>query len=94
MNYNNLNNMLEVRNIFPSCEFTNQNVFDFAEEGTVGRALFEDNIELLQQLLAVHPDEGKNIEFNTTGFIPSYDGLYEISTFNYNNTLRSFLFME
>ena len=31
-----------------------------SEEGTVGRAIFDDNIELFQQLLTVHPDEEKD----------------------------------
>ena len=43
----------------------NKNIFDFAEEGTVKKALFDDNIESLQQLLALCPDEEKdrNIKF-------------------------------
>ena len=59
-----LRNMLQVKNIIPSDVFTKKHIFDFSEEGTVGRAIFEDNIELLQQLLAVHPDEGKEQIFN------------------------------
>ena len=52
---------------------TNKYVFDFAEEGTVGRAIFEDNIELLQQLLAVHPDEGKGQMFDINYVFPVND---------------------
>ena len=38
-------------------EYIDNHVFDFAEEGTIESAIFEDNIELLQQLLAVLPSE-------------------------------------
>ena len=48
--------MLEVKNIIPCNDSTDKHIFDFTEDGTTGRALFEDNIELLQQLLAIHPD--------------------------------------
>ena len=35
-----LRNILEVRNILPSNDSTNKHIFDFAEEETVGRAIF------------------------------------------------------
>ena len=56
--------MLEVKNIIPSDYETKKHIFDFAEEGTVGRSLFEDNVELLQQILADHPNEGKEQTIN------------------------------
>ena len=62
--------MLQVKNIIPCVDDTKKHIFDFAEEGTVGRAIFEDNIELLQQLLAVHPDEGKENIFFIDLFFP------------------------
>ena len=54
-----LRHTLLVKNILPS------------DEDTVGRAIFEDNIELLQQLLAVHPDEGKEQILDVRYFLPS-----------------------
>ena len=48
-----LTNMLQVKNITPS-----------DEEGTIERAIFDDNIELLQQLPADHPDEGRENEID------------------------------
>ena len=66
-----LRNMLQVKNIIPSDRYISKHIFDFAEEGTVGRAIFEDNIELLQQLLAVHPDEGKEQILDVRYFLPS-----------------------
>ena len=48
--------------MFQSDKDINKHVFDFAEEGTVGRAIFEDDVDLLQQLLAINPDEGKKQE--------------------------------
>ena len=65
-----LMNMLQVKNILPSGKYTYKHIFDFSEEGTIGRAIFEDNIELLQQLLADHPDEGKEEIFYIRNFFP------------------------
>ena len=62
--------MLQVKKIIPSNDDNYSHIFDFAEEGTVGRAIFEDNVELLQQLLAIHPDEGKDQIFNIVWFSP------------------------
>ena len=47
-------------------------LFDFGEEGTVGRALFEDDVDSLQQLLATQPEEGKS-DFNVTNFFKDID---------------------
>ena len=66
--YYNLRNMLEVKNIIPSNKYTGKHIFDFSEEGTVGRAIFEDNFELLQQLLTIHPEEGKEVIFDINDF--------------------------
>ena len=54
---------------FPNV-FINQHIFDFEEERTVERAIFDDNIELLQQILVVHHDEGKYQIFNIESFFP------------------------
>ena len=62
-NYYIIKDMLQVKNILPSDKYTDKHIFDFAEEGTVGRAIFEDNIELLQQLIATKTDEGKGQMF-------------------------------
>ena len=66
-----LRNMLEVKSILPPNKCTDKHIFDFAEEGTIGRAIFEDNIELLQHLLAAHPDEGKEQMFDIGHFFQS-----------------------
>ena len=60
--------MLEVKNILPSDKDTEKHIFDFAEEGTVGRAIFEDDNDLLQKLLATQSDEGRNECFNIEYF--------------------------
>ena len=70
--------MLEVKNIFPSSGETIEHIFDFAEEGTVGRAIFEDNIELLQQLLAIQHDEGKEQIFEKVRQNITAEGIYLI----------------
>ena len=49
--------MLEVKKILPSHGLTDKHIFDLAEEGKVERAIIDDNIELLQQLLTARPDE-------------------------------------
>ena len=65
-----LRNMLQVKNIIPYDRFTEEHIFDFEKEGTVERAIFEDNIVLLQQLLAVNSDEGKEQIFDIYNFFP------------------------
>ena len=68
-NYYNLSNMLNVRNIIPY-EGADIHVFDFADEETVGRAIFEDDIDLLQRIIAVHSNEGKEQIFQINHFFP------------------------
>ena len=65
-----LKNMYQVKNILPYDRITNKHIFDFAEEGTIGRAIFDDNLELFQQLLADNSDEGKNQVFDIELFSP------------------------
>jgi hypothetical protein len=60
--------MLQVKNITPHKEHLDEHVFDFAEEETIGRALFEDDIDYLQHLLASQPEEGKKLFGNVHTF--------------------------
>ena len=76
--YSILKSMLQVKNYIPLDYKTNEHVFDFAEEGTVERAIFEDNVDLLQQLLAIQPDEHSQKLFELYPF-------FELNRFFYKN---------
>ena len=58
-----LGNMLHVEKIIHSYKYTYKCIFDFAKERTVGKAIFEDDIDVLRQLLATQADIGKGEEF-------------------------------
>ena len=46
-NFITLKDMLQVKNFLPSDEYTKKHVFDFAEEGTVGRAIFNNFLRII-----------------------------------------------
>ena len=58
--------MLRAKNIIPSASGTEKYkyIFDFAKEGTIGRAIFEDNVDSPQQLLATRPYERRDFFHN------------------------------
>ena len=63
-----LKDMLQVKGIIPKDKyFQNEHVFDFAEKGTVGRAIFDDDVESLTKLLSTQTKEEsrKMININT-----------------------------
>ena len=59
-NYTNLKSMPQVKNVLSVDNETEKYVFDIFEEKTIGRALYEDNVELLQQILTTNRDEGND----------------------------------
>ena len=72
--------MLQDKNIIPSDLSEDNHIFDFAEEGTVGRAIFEDNIDSLQQLLVTQNEEEEEQIFDLEYFLR--DSLFKIMDAN------------
>ena len=65
--FSTLNEMLQMKKIVTKSEFCNEHIFDFEEEGTVGRSIFEDDISKLQQLMAIQREEE---EYEISSFFP------------------------
>lgn len=66
--------MLRVKNLLPSSEYSDDYVFNFAEDGTIERSIFEDNFDSVQQLSTQNKGE-KNQKFDIDEFYPDYDHL-------------------
>ena len=69
-----VNSMLQIEKVFPADDKIAKHVFDFADDGTVGKAIFDDDLELLMKLLEEHPDEGKDRVYSLQeSFMFSFD---------------------
>ena len=69
--YSILEAMLIEKNVIPCVGKTIKRVFGFSDEKTIGRAIFEDNIDMLQTLLATPTDTGYEKSFFITNYIMS-----------------------
>ena len=67
-NYETLMNMLGAGNVVPCDYLTGMNILDFADDGTIERAIFEDDFDSLQQLLAYSIDDGRGQSIDISNF--------------------------
>ena len=72
-NFEVLRNMSQVKGILPKEKGTDEHVFDFAEEGTVGRFIFEDDVDSLQRIIANDTNGISKKKLNISNFLPSID---------------------
>ena len=71
-----LKEMLHMKNIIPESDFLNEHIFDFAEDGTIERAIFEDDVNKVRQLMAIQTEDSEEEEeFDILSFIPDIIGV-------------------
>ena len=75
-----LMDMLQVKGILPKDEyFQNEHVFDFAEKGTVGRAIFDDDVDSLIEILSTQTKEESRKMINIYEFSQVFEDVDEAS---------------
>ena len=74
--YSVIMSMLQVKGTYQKDKYTNEYIFDFAGDATIGKAIFEDDIEQLKQLLAMEDDYKKNQTINIEEFFSKLKQVY------------------
>ena len=68
-----IKDMMAIKGLYQDHTVINKHAFDFEEVGTVQRAIFDDDIDELQQLLAVQYEGVDNKNFELGTFFPFQD---------------------
>ena len=88
-NLTSLKLLVQAKDLIPADINTNKHIFDFADEGTFERMLFEDDINALQRFLAIQTDDYINKKIVANDFFPETSYFY---TINFNPLVVAALF--